>query len=248
MDESIFKTSEFVVAAPHPDDAAFACGGLLAEAIRRGIAVTIHTLFTVTTFADGKTYDDPALPTAKRRQEEEAYAQVLGAGCKLVYHDFDEALVRKQGSFEAIYDPHSFGPADKAAADDISQILKAASAKGETLLLPMGLGHHLDHSLVRDAGLGITPLPARLYLYEDLPYAQDYTPDDIGVIAASFAAAHARTALPCLISYPDFEATKRKGMSCYPSQDGDGSVSAQTLDCGRRLVAEGVAERYWQLG
>ncbi|MBF0168940.1 MAG: PIG-L family deacetylase [Alphaproteobacteria bacterium] len=248
MDESIFKTSEFVVAAPHPDDAAFACGGLLAEAIRRGIPVAIHTLFTVTTFADGKTYDDPALPTAKRRKEEEAYAALLGQGCKLVYHDFEEALVRKQGSFEAIYDPNAFGPIDQAAADDIAHILKAATGEGKTLLLPMGLGHHLDHSLVRDAGLGITPLPARLYLYEDLPYAQDYTPDDIGIIAQGFAAAHARTASANLISYPDFEAIKRKGMACYPSQDGDGSVSAQTLDCGRRLVADGVAERYWQLG
>ncbi|TAN56228.1 MAG: hypothetical protein EPN26_04125 [Rhodospirillales bacterium] len=243
----ILSSSEIVVAAPHPDDAAFACGGLLALAVRSRIPVTIHTLFTQTTFVDGKTYDDPAIPTARRKKEEEAYAALLGPLCRLVYHDLAEAIIRKQGSFEAIYDPGSFDTADQAAAQTITSLLSGAVADGQTLLLPMGLGHHLDHTVTRDAGLALSPLPGRLYLYEDLPYAQDYAPEAIGAAAAGFAARHGRNVKRCLITYPGFEETKRKGMACYPSQDGDGSVSAQTLDCGRRFIAGAIAERYWQL-
>ncbi|MEO5336046.1 MAG: PIG-L family deacetylase [Magnetospirillum sp. WYHS-4] len=248
MDESIFRHRRFLVAAPHPDDAAFACGGMLGEAVRRGRAIAIATFCTRTFYVDGQRNGDLDGPTALRRREEESYAALLGPACGLHYFDYLDAIVRR-GTLEAVFDPARGGPEDAVLAQAVAGHLKElAGEAGTALLLPVGLGRHADHWAVRDGGLGLGPgIAEAVYLWEDLPYAIDYAPEDIPRFVAEVAARYRLRAEAVEVAYPDMETVKQRGMDCYRSQDGDGSVSALTLKCGRRLRPDGGAERFWHL-
>lgn len=250
MDERPFRHRRLVFAAPHPDDAAFASGGLLAEAARRGMAITIVTFCTRTFYVDGQKGGDLDGPTARRRAEEEAYAALLGPTCRLVYRDYLDAIVRRDGGLEAVFDETWSDPEDPELAGRVAgDLALACREEGTALLLPLGLGHHADHLLVRRAGLGMERPPGveAIYLWEDLPYAIDYEDAQIRQMAAEVAAGAGYRAEPLDIFYPGFGPIKQKGMDCYGSQDGDGGVSALTLKCGLRLRPDGGEERCWLL-
>ncbi|MBI5163887.1 MAG: PIG-L family deacetylase [Magnetospirillum sp.] len=243
MNDVLFRQRRLVVAAPHPDDAAFACGGLLATAAARGLEIVIVTFCTRTFYVYGNRDGDVDAATAMRRREEEAYAALLGAGCRLVYLDYLDAIVRR-GTLDAVFDVSRDDAADAAMKGEIAAHLRMALTAGEpaALLLPLGLGRHVDHRVVRDGGLaGAADAAAAVILYEDLPYAIDYTEAEIRAHVAAIAPA----ARPVDVTTADFEAVKARGMACYRSQDEDGSVAALTLKCGRRIAPDGGAERYW---
>lgn len=174
-----------LVIAPHPDDAAFAVGGLLRA--WRG-PKTVLTVFGRSNFTRAEGFaDDPAAVSRRRRREDEAYCRRVGAS--LLAWDLPEASLRRAPCWEAIFaaDARSHAAQDQAAADALSSGLAALlSAPPDLLLVPAGLGGHGDHLLVRDIGFGLAKdagLP--LALYEDLPYAATLTKAEIeGQVAA----------------------------------------------------------------
>jgi LmbE family N-acetylglucosaminyl deacetylase len=164
-----------VILSPHLDDAALSCGGrMLGDA----------SLLVLNAFTRSVWWRFPFTPAdadriqACRRMEEDLVSRL--SNCATRSLDLPEALLRGR----TMDDVFTATPDDRDTA--VSQAITAAVtslAAAHPLAhwyLPLGVGHHLDHRLARDAAL--TALrdhpPTHLHFYEDLPYAaKDPTSD-----------------------------------------------------------------------
>jgi LmbE family N-acetylglucosaminyl deacetylase len=170
-----------IIVSPHLDDAALSCGGrMLGDQ-----AVMVVNIFSKTAWwRFGHGAADAEKIQACREMEEELVARLSGAA--IIGLGLAEALLRGY-AMEHVFDP---APKDgEVAARDA----EAAAAIGKSVLglsrehplahwfLPLGVGSHVDHILVRDAsvealrGAGIKP--THLHFYEDLPYAAKLGPE-----------------------------------------------------------------------
>jgi LmbE family N-acetylglucosaminyl deacetylase len=118
---------------------------------------------------------------ARRRLEEERYAFLMEAS--VVFLDLPEAASRGY-----VGDSQLLGRVrDDDVAPDDALYREIVRLEPQTVYFPLAVGNHVDHQLVRDAGLAflaegrrwVMPGPSfvgRLSFYEDFPYAwwQDY--------------------------------------------------------------------------
>ncbi len=169
------RTALFI--SPHLDDVAFSCGGLAALLSDAGWQTILATVFTRSIVpAQGfalKCQLDKGLPAdadymALRRQEDLRAAALLGFTA-LHWLDFPEAPHRGYTSAPALF--NAILPADTIAQDVAAALAEIGSAKRvEMVLVPQGLGAHVDHQIVVQAALQTFP-PDRLAFYRDTPYA-----------------------------------------------------------------------------
>jgi len=186
---------QHIYLSPHFDDAAFSCGGQIAQLTRSGAAVTIYTVmagdppagFTPTALTDElharwKRGMAAEQALAARRAEDREAAARLGAS--LAFGSAADAIYRLgRTSGAALYTTSEaiFGdvhPDDPATPETLEQDFLAAYphlAPEVALYAPLGVGHHVDHQLVRGMALR---LAARfrlhnVYFYEEFPYARD---------------------------------------------------------------------------
>ncbi len=180
--------------SPHFDDAVFSCGGQIAQLTRRGVAVAIYTVmggdppagFVPTALTDTLharwgcgTAAEEAL--AARRAEDRAAATLLGASIR--FGCFADAIYRvSKESGEPLYtsDAAIFGeihPDDPATPEALTETFLAVHGRLSpevTLYAPLGVGHHVDHQLVRAMALRLAAQfrLSELYFYEEFPYAR----------------------------------------------------------------------------
>lgn len=177
-----------VFLSPHLDDAVLSCGGTIHHLTQQEVPVLIHN--TMAGDPPNPLPDSPLVrelherwqvgenPMAIRRQEDEAAAQVLGASVEFAMELPDCIYRTANGS--AIYvagDDDLFG---EIAPDDPAHAVleKTPLPAADYLYVPLGVGHHVDHQLVRDWVLSTVgaqraaPLPKILF-YEDYPYAEN---------------------------------------------------------------------------
>lgn len=167
--------------APHYDDAAYSCGGTIAQWTQQGKRVLIYTLMAGTAPAP----DTPIVrenhqrwqaggdPVQARREEDKAAAAILGATTQ--YADIPDCIYRTAEG-EALYPTEeslwgAVHPADRAPG--ALQALTLPDA--DFVYAPLGVGGHVDHRIVRDWARGVLqkrPLSV-LRFYTDYPYARD---------------------------------------------------------------------------
>ncbi len=184
-----------LVLSPHLDDAVLSCGALLAAVADR-CPVVVATVFTAAgppphTFAARRFLrggDSGALYAARRRED----VDVLSAlGVKPVHLGFPDALFRRRrlpGAAARVlpelthrYPTYRYDIArgrrargDRTLVGEIAAAVGAHAAAARLILCPLGVGRHVDHLLVRDAG---TRLPGRIVHYSDFPYDRHAAPD-----------------------------------------------------------------------
>ncbi|MBB4658399.1 PIG-L family deacetylase [Parvularcula dongshanensis] len=166
--------------SPHLDDAAFSAGGLLARLAAGGDRVILATVFTgnvarPTGFALACQLDKGLAPDADymalRRAEDEAACAALGAEPLHLPH-----LEAPHRGYEDA--PSLFGGVRTEDREEAAVAETLRSAFGgeriDLLLLPRGIGGHVDHEVVRRAG-GVLDAKRRLY-WTDWPYADREAP------------------------------------------------------------------------
>ena len=165
-----------LVLSPHLDDAAFSCGGSMAQLADAGWRCVMATAFTatvlpVTGFALACQLDKGLEPDidymALRREEDRAAAAILGVA-DLRWLDLPEAPHRGYGSAAALFGAvREDDAAWRPLADRIAALLD--ESQPDLVLAPQGLGSHVDHRqmirAVQDAA------PRHLAFYRDTPYA-----------------------------------------------------------------------------
>ncbi len=169
------RTALFV--SPHLDDAVFSCGGLAALLSDAGWHTVLATVFTRSVVpAEGFALAcqlDKGLPAdadymALRRREDLHSAALLGFTA-LHWLDLPEAPHRGYGSAPALFG--TVAEADHIARPVADALSTVDIARHPSLVLvPQGLGAHVDHQVVVQAALQVFARD-RLAFYRDAPYA-----------------------------------------------------------------------------
>jgi LmbE family N-acetylglucosaminyl deacetylase len=169
--------------SPHPDDIAYSAFGSLWPAAP-------HEPFLITVFSQScwtfRSPIDSALRfhvTAARREEDIRFAAFCGA--RLAHLGYPDSSLRcgiagSEYARRPAEDP-LFGEVRSA----IAEIVRAAP--GATLHAPLGTSRHVDHLMVRDAILDVAARHP-IVLFEDLPYSDAWTDEEIRTHAASIGA------------------------------------------------------------
>lgn len=171
----------WVYLAPHLDDVSFSCGGLLWEQARTGENVEVWTVcaadiskFPLSNFAQSMhgSWGTGAETPALRREEDKRACVALGA---LARHlEFPDCIYRVHpDSGEALYQSSAavFGglhPVERETlVEAVAARLRDSVPSQAALVVPVTLGNHVDHQLVRAAA---ERLGRPLLYYADYPY------------------------------------------------------------------------------
>ncbi len=164
--------------APHPDDAALSCGGLIAVLRAHGEEVAIVTVYSGASGAGGLTaYQRTALGfgargesdgdaiAASRRAEDGRFAR--DADVRILWLDLPDAVYRGYEGDASIFG--EVRPGDDPPIEPLRSAL--SSLRASRVYAPLAVGNHVDHQLCRDAAVALTTARAELSFYEDFPYA-----------------------------------------------------------------------------
>jgi LmbE family N-acetylglucosaminyl deacetylase len=176
---------DIVCLSPHLDDAVLSCGGMLASEVRRGARILVVTIMAGDA-PDGELGPlAMALATASRlkpetameRRRREDAESCRRMGVDFAHWRFRECVCRPgKKANEWLYPTVAdvFGKVDPSDAELTTALVEAMRElpPAARTLAPLGVGGHVDHRVVRDAGeraFGRTVL-----YYEDFPYAQRF--------------------------------------------------------------------------
>jgi LmbE family N-acetylglucosaminyl deacetylase len=173
---------KIVVVSPHLDDAGFSLSLAIGWWLERGHVVEVINCFTRSEHApyadiesvhenDRRTY-----VSGLRLKEDESWRKQLGAGrgrdLRVVNLNLKDAPMRLRCGVEEVC-AVATNPEDKSWGK-IRKAVEEACASAETaLVLPLGLGGHVDHRTVIEALLPLVreSTGEAIGFYEDLPYA-----------------------------------------------------------------------------
>lgn len=217
----------FAILSPHRDDAAFSCGLFMLGALRANCAVTFINVMTISDYAPFLTEvpDQVALITATRRQEDEAFAERLAqlaesqaptGSLRMESLDWPEAPLRLKIETERVLlSPLS----ESELAGQAAELAAALDLSGyDAVFAPLGLGNHVDHDVVRQAAL-VAVSPDRLALYEDLPYALNFSEEQRIEACAAILRTTGLTGVQAWDFYLRLgEKVRRTVAECYRSQ------------------------------
>ncbi|CAM4446566.1 LmbE family N-acetylglucosaminyl deacetylase [Paenibacillus endophyticus] len=177
--------------SPHLDDAAISCGDYIDNLVRTGHAVTVMTVFTGSAerlsmlariiHKKFRLRDEEVMDV--RLQEDRSACTLLGAdtihlGLPECLYRFDE----KGGpTYRKLNELFETDPSREPAASKeiISSLGDIDFTQYDLIYIPLGVGRHIDHLLVREAVelVASTSFPlSKLMYYRDLPYL-DYGTD-----------------------------------------------------------------------
>lgn len=238
------------VVSPHRNDAGFSLGLTIEAWLRLGHAVEVVNVFTRTEHAPYSDADSlhpndrASFASAVRKREDEAwvklYAGLPGRG-RLTLTDagLKDAPLRLHCAEDEVL------RREPVLSDKVMQKVKRTmeQARAAAVVLPLGVGHHVDHLTAQLAALPPDAGNVPLAFYEDLPYAAQGGDVDAALQASALAAGvplqswFAEEARPVDAAV----ARKRKLALCYDSQIEDATAETIAAFC---MQYEG-RERLW---
>ena len=177
------KSIDHIILAPHPDDAVLSLGAeLLAETIDesgkpRGhnstLIVDVFSRTAWTRFPED--LGDMGSIQTVRDAEEQLVMLLLGAQLEML--GLPEVLLRGRAYCDIFTAPRDFRDEEASAILEVTVRRLHRLHPRARWSLPLCIGNHLDHRIVRDVGLGVleklgVPL-GHISFYEELPYAAE---------------------------------------------------------------------------
>ncbi|MHB1174428.1 MAG: PIG-L deacetylase family protein [Sulfuriferula sp.] len=172
-----------VILSPHLDDAALSCGGLLNFLTGRKASCLVISIYCgnppVVQNRDGthrtpqrKGYVNPKL----RRRED--VAAMHAADADFVHLGFPDGIYRRSPLTNQFIYRHAHEKWVAPRVDDLAHVeelylilQRLCLNLGRILLVsPMGIGQHVDHTIVARVALRLAELGPSLLFYEDFPY------------------------------------------------------------------------------
>jgi LmbE family N-acetylglucosaminyl deacetylase len=247
--------------SPHLDDAALSCGGLIYQERQAGLSVLVVTVMAGDAPSDGQSspivrelharwgLDTNPNPATARRAEDRQALSILGAD--LLHWEWPECVYRRHpisGDFMYPSEASLWGavhPAEKELSAQIAWRLADLSlASNGRVYVPLTVGGHVDHHLVRQAAETWGAPGGELVYYEEYPYAEH--PQALAAVLGDGEGWQAET-VPL---GDDALEAKTAAVACYESQISTFFTGKEEI--GARLRAYAVvagggewAERYW---
>jgi hypothetical protein len=231
---------KIAVISAHRGDAGLAVGLAMGTWLERGDAVEVISCFTRSEhapFSDaGSLHENDRMSfiSATRKREDVAFAKLFRGKLTMTELNLKDAPLRLHCSPEEV-----FGQVGESSDKAALKVRKAIeTSKASALVVPRGLGGHIDRMTARDAAIAGATIPVAFY--EDLPQALGVSEEGIEAeakrwgLSPGFAAEAAE----------DVEAAvkrKRKIAWCYDSQI-DEDVTLQIAEFCRRYQGR---ERLW---
>lgn len=187
--------ARWIFLSPHLDDAVISCGGLIC-ALGSECDVEVWTLFASAPWAGPYSEVARWLHSVsggstgirlawRRRREDRAATRKVGAGLR--HWKWKDAAYRtgSNGGFlyKDVLSP-TWNPLDEKLIQEISARLRSELRDTDILVVPLGVGNHVDHLIVRRAAE--TALHSRIIYYPDLPYAAT-GPGDVAKAAGTMS-------------------------------------------------------------
>ena len=256
---------QHVLLSPHFDDVVFSCGALVAQWARSGQRVAIVTICAglppagpLSAYA-GKLHrrwspqreSRPAQVVALRRAEDLRAADMLGA--MAIHLTVPDCIYRLNPDGGWLYEGHAqiFGAlhaAEQQLPQQLAQqLVRISGVTADTRIwIPLALGNHVDHQLVRLAAQQ-SELPGQRGYYEDYPYAENNAAVAVITLPDQNLARHT---LP--VTAQSLEA-KLEAIGAYESQLSsfwtDGADMRQCVTDYALLMGAGApAEQVWMQG
>lgn len=228
---------DVTVVSPHFDDAALSLGQSLRDGeLSRARHVRVRVVFGRTNWSTRlhPTRGRAPLVSAWRRCEELLAAMRFGYTVRV--QDLEEVILR-DGSL----DPETFIGAEVSSEDPmvdrVTAMIRKWMGSADVLLVPAGLGGHLDHRIVAAAGVrAVRAGLGDIAFYEDRPYVAYLDDEEVGTEMSVLGLGLS----PRDVSGPIRASTQRTVRRIYRSQMDEYFTTAQELD---RL--NGRPERIW---
>ncbi len=177
-------TPDVVYLSPHLDDAVLSCGASIRSHTQAGRSVLVTTIFAgspsrldISPLAAElhALWGGFADPMAVRRREDRKANRLLGARC--CHLNYLDAIYRHDGTtflygrnedlFGSLH--HSDLELPTRVADSILEI---CSPRKPEVFVPLGVGNHVDHQLLRETALILRGRFREIVFYEDYPYVE----------------------------------------------------------------------------
>ncbi len=231
-----------MVVSPHFDDVPLSLGQSLRDGALSECDVAVEIVFGRTNWTNWvhPTRSRARVITGWRRFEEAMASRRFGYRWHCA--DWEEALLRwgVVAGGDRLLDPSadlSDEPLVTQVGEWLSAVVASRTRRPEVVLVPAGLGGHVDHRIVALAALGVHhEIDVPVGFYEDRPYVSHLAPEQVraqlGALGLELE--------PVVVSRPIAESTQKRVRRCYPSQIDEYFVEAM-----RRDVLEHNSERVW---
>ncbi|CRM79633.1 2'-N-acetylparomamine deacetylase [Pseudomonas sp. 37 R 15] len=162
------------VVSPHSDDAALSLSQSLSTLIDQGASVRVISCFTTSTWAPRlEASASIDVVTSVRYQEDLAFVQRLGPQATLHHLGMVDEPLRPPCAPLS----HSAHGPDSPVVQALVEALRQAQIPRGIWMVPMAV-RHPDHLIALWAGLAAAA-GEPVVIYEDMPYALAFTPDEI---------------------------------------------------------------------
>ncbi|MNK99618.1 2'-N-acetylparomamine deacetylase [compost metagenome] len=200
------------VVSPHPDDAALSISESLSTLIGRGAVVRVISCFTTSAWAPRLKASTPIdVITSIRYQEDLSFVRRLGPQATLHHLGMVDDPLRPLSKPLS----HSAHGPDSPLVEELAEALRQTGFPQGVWMVPMAV-RHPDHLIALWAGLaaaGADPV----VIYEDMPYALAFTPDEISRQTRHFSQLIQHPFLPATLG--QFDAPRWCDLiACYTSQ------------------------------
>jgi LmbE family N-acetylglucosaminyl deacetylase len=238
--------------SPHLDDAVLSCGGTIHQLVAQGQPCTILTIMAgdpPVPLPDTPIVTDlhqrwqvGYAPVAVRRAEDERACAQLGA--QVVHWPLPDCVYRTAGGVALYPSEESLWIAPDPADPALVFLQGAALLAATQLYVPLGVGQHVDHRIIRDWGRSFSDQLAVMY-YEEYPYINAAREVDQALTAFP---PHSLELVRRRLTEADVQA-KIAAIACYESQISTfwESLEAMEQETRRVMTADGQpAERFWR--
>ncbi len=250
-----------IIISPHFDDGVFSCGGTANQLAAAGHAVLVITMMGG--LFQGKLPDTPILadlhrrwqagldPLRQRQIEDERASKMLGVD--FMHLPLPDCVYRLAGDM-ALYPSEASLFGEVHGADYAPRLLKGIQIPeletAAKVYLPLGVGHHVDHQIVREWGmtqLRDAPDKSVLRFYVEFPYSKADRSTELALGAIDLPLAPADVVL----SETEIRA-KTRAIACYDSQISTfwEDLAAMESDVRRAFTdpeTGGYVERFWKI-
>lgn len=225
------------IVSPHFDDAPLSLGQSLLDGSLSRCRVRVEVVFGRTNYTR---WVHPtrgrARPISWWRRGEEGLAQ-LRFRYGLRVDAFEEMVLRTGELDPEVLRDAAVDPSGDPLVGPIADRLRRTRGAGGLLLVPAGLGDHLDHRLVAVAGVRLAREHADgIAFYEDRPYAGFLDPEELTAQIERLGP----DLEPVDVSGPITQSLHRWLQRCYPSQ-----INHLFVEGMERDRTSGARERLW---
>lgn len=229
-----------VILSPHNDDAAFSLGGTILSGFFKNI--TLVTIFSISRENVSDDNADINYITKIRKKEDVDFFKKIKRRITKLYLDRLDAPLRLNIESNQVF--RNISKKDNIEIKYLNKFLKQFIKKNDVLLIPLGLGGHVDHLIVQKSIIPMTQHGNAIAFYEDLPYAARLSLLEIKRTIKKIEKIYSIQLVPYIITPKLNLNNKINAIKIYKSQINNNTI-LNINKHSNRIINGNLAERIW---